>query len=381
MQLHPPRSTDLVTIVLSLSFLIVAGGCGSKAPKASVTAPSSPPLQSEFLYGVVGTEITAFTVNPTNGQVSIGPATPSSAEGNVVPDFTGKFLLVFSQPETAILGYTIDWSTGALTSVGGSPFPIVGTVTGNLVMSPTAEFAYVPTLAGLDAYELDRSSGTLTAIDGSPFSQSYTFYSAVVHPSGRFLYADGLFSDGQIGLFQFSIDAATGALTPIPPIPFYEYGLGTLVLTVDPSGKFLFQLSSNMGSFISEFDPIPIDGTTGSLGPFLPQEVDAGGFCLVPDVTGRFAYQCNSYMIPEFYEPANSLDAYDIEPNSGFLNYINSYQLDSTDFGIVLDPLGFLYLAQGGTLTTYKIGPAGDITPSANPLNASVGNLTVVTSH
>lgn len=66
-------------------------------------------------------------------------------------------------------------------------------------------------LQGLAAGFAVDAAGGLTPVPGSPFAASRSVFAAAVHPQGRFIYTVEL---GQ-AISGFSIDATSGALTPI----------------------------------------------------------------------------------------------------------------------------------------------------------------------
>src|ERR1700690_4265514 len=74
-------------------------------------------------------------------------------------------------------------------------------------------------------------------------------------------------------LYGYSVNASTGALTPIPGSPFAA-GLGALQrITVSPSGKFLYV--TNYGS--SDISGYKVNGSTGKLTPVPGSPFAAGG--------------------------------------------------------------------------------------------------------
>jgi 6-phosphogluconolactonase len=137
------------------------------------------------------------------------------------------------------------------------------------------------------------ANGALTQIVGSPFSTGGTggtagFFAAnrvTVSTAGRFLYASNSLS-GSVG--GFSINPATGFLTPVPGSPFLVDGFGSGLgysLAVTPNNRFLFCANDTLGT-ISAFT-IAANGSLASVpgSPFqLVSAID--GMKVSPD--GRF---------------------------------------------------------------------------------------------
>ena len=130
----------------------------------------------------------------------------------------GYYLLYVSTYDLGVYGYTIDFDTGALSPVPGSPFHALNsTRAASLAMDPQSKFLYVGMIRFGYHRLLDRlgirSSGIIrlmVARPGYPFSMA-------VDPTGKFLYATDVYGDR---VFGYIIDAATGALTGVFNSPF-----------------------------------------------------------------------------------------------------------------------------------------------------------------
>ncbi len=116
-------------------------------------------------------------------------------------------------------------------------------------------------------YSINGASGALTAIPNTPFSAGDNVQVMVAAPSGNFLYAATTGSSGS-HVAAFSIDAVTGGLTPVSGSPFaagtsggYPIGSAFPLLTMDPSGKFLYVANETSGQ-IQEFS---VNATSGTL--------------------------------------------------------------------------------------------------------------------
>jgi 6-phosphogluconolactonase (cycloisomerase 2 family) len=108
-----------------------------------------------------------------------------------------------------------------LTPISGSPFATSGDVITVAIARPGA-FAYALNFAArtIDGFAVDAASGALSPLSSSPLTTTgLTPRSLVIHPSGKFAYVPAAYDDGLMdigGVSEFSINSATGLLTPYP---------------------------------------------------------------------------------------------------------------------------------------------------------------------
>ena len=96
----------------------------------------------------------------------------------------------------------------------GSPFA-AGTDPLGMAVDPTGKFAYVPNVGSdnISAYTIDATSGALTPMTGSPFSAGRGAYAVAIDPSGKFAYVAN--SDSKVfppirSMGQRRVDAGEG---------------------------------------------------------------------------------------------------------------------------------------------------------------------------
>jgi 6-phosphogluconolactonase (cycloisomerase 2 family) len=210
---------------------------------------------------VGGAQITV--VNPSPGG---GPSNPAGfaiigAEAGPTPGYA----YVSSAFDGTIVAFSVDPTTGGLTSVPGSPFPVPGAPFSPgqgpqaLTADPAGKFLYIAnnpinisSADDLPAFAVDPSSGALSAVPGSPFTTGSLEapVTLAVDSSGKFLYVAD--QDGsQVGgnnISGFSVNSATGALTSGSQA-MCDAGLTSGVVT-DPVGPFVFA-SNSSGSVCS----------------------------------------------------------------------------------------------------------------------------------
>ena len=120
----------------------------------------------------------------------------------------------------------------------------------------------------VSGYSVNAATGALTPVPGSPFAAGLSPYSVTVDPTGKFVYVANYF-DGTVS--AYTINATTGALTSVPGSPFAAE-FGTTSVTVDPMDKFVY-VANNPDNTVSAFT---INATSGALTP-VPGSPFAGG--------------------------------------------------------------------------------------------------------
>ena len=234
-----------------------------RGPESMAVEPSG---RFAYVANFLDNTVSGYTVNSTIGALTPVPGSPfpASFPVSVAVDPTGRFAYVANFARGSVSGYTISATTGALTPIPGSPF--AGGPSSLVVVDPTGKFAYVLS-GGIWGYTINATTGALTPIAGSPFATGATAQSLAVDPSGRFAYVT---TSG--GISGYTISATTGALTPIAGSPFAIPGCsgGGMCdsVAVDPSAKFVYVVNFFDYSLVaSDVYGESIDATTGALTP------------------------------------------------------------------------------------------------------------------
>jgi 6-phosphogluconolactonase (cycloisomerase 2 family) len=160
-------------------------------------------------------DITAFNVDLTPV-----PGSPFPVGGNplsLAVGAGGKFLYSAIPDATnpSISGFSIDWASGALSPLSGSPFPLP--VSHYIATDQTGAYLYVTSGASIVGYAIDAATGALIALPGFPVAAGANAYSISIDPGNQFLYVA---NDGGANISGFKLDASTGALTPMAGSPF-----------------------------------------------------------------------------------------------------------------------------------------------------------------
>lgn len=236
-------------------------GTASSTSSGKLQASSCPSTvnstYSALLYSLnaSGTGLTAAGQDSSGSLVSLtsftSPVLPiNKAESMVI---VNKQFLYIPMGDTTIQAFGIDRSTGALSTIVGSPYTVPttsGTAT-SAVVDPQGRFLFVGSnnTGEVWAYEINAKSGVLTLIAGSPFTVQFTFSRAnslTVDAAGTFLYAGQ--GDPSLGVMAFSIDQVNGMLSQVAGTPFH---LGVAQLHADPAAEFLTgtaQIQNQSGS-------------------------------------------------------------------------------------------------------------------------------------
>lgn len=180
----------------------------------------------KFLYVGIGPLfsnglIAVYAVNPISGTlIRISTANAGGIPASIAVHPSGLFVYVSNQAAPGSLtAYTVNPSNGNLVEMPGSPYS--GTVHNpvNLAIEPTGRFLYAANLSSNDvtAFSINQASGALTQITGSPFATGKAPYSISIEQSGAYVYVTDFIS-GDISAFV--INSQTGALTAATGSPF-----------------------------------------------------------------------------------------------------------------------------------------------------------------
>lgn len=383
--------------------LVLIQGCGGGS-SSNPPPPPPPPTGPEFLY--VGTtnsqpgsppanptEIVSFAINAGTGALGTPTVMATGPVRGSVADPFGRALYTADGATSAIHEYTINGTTGALTEVTGSPFPVP---TSPPLQDPTPHFGGDPytDLLGNFVYlnncGLRRTSaGTLGPITGGGCFPGTGGIRTVAHPSGKFLIQTCNMPDVTLISFPIcvaGVNQSTGQLLP-DPNPIVIQLTAAADVAVQPSGNFVY-----MSAGANIFPPTPrsqgifafnLDSATGVLQPIsgganLPVLNQVSDLAITPN--GKFLYAVdNTNMYVFAITPGGAL-----LPISGspfpFAHTFNpiarAFQIDNTG--------QFLYLAATdiNAVFGFKVDPnTGNFTAipgSPFPIGATPQTMAVV---
>jgi 6-phosphogluconolactonase (cycloisomerase 2 family)/predicted transcriptional regulator len=346
----------------------VASGTGSgTVTNANVTTVVVACGRFAFLANSGPGTVSSYSVNGTTGALTAVASVPTAGTNPFIVTIhpSGKFAYVVNLNSNDASAYTIDAATGALTAVAGSPFATGGSF-GNrpqeVIFDPSGKFAYVANLSGnnVSAYTVDATTGALTPIAGSPFAAGAAPWIVQFDPSGKFAY---LANTNSNNISAYTIDATTGALTPIAGSPFATGSTFSTPYpgTFHPSGKFVY-FPNQTADTVSAYT---INTTTGALTPIAGSPFATGVHPanVAIDPSGKFAYIGN--------QASNDVSAYTINTITGALTPIagSPFATGGLAPGVTLDPSGkFAYTANSDSnnISAFTIdATTGALTPIA----------------
>lgn len=192
--------------------------------------------------------------------------------------------------------------------------------------------------SGIWTYSIDAATGALTQLSGSPFFSSWVTrpHSLVIDPTGKFVYVGDSREGSTVSAYR--INATTGALTEIPGSQASS-GPNAYKMLVDPLGRFLYIANIEEYPAINHISSYAIDAATGALAEIAGSPFEAGTeiLTMVVDPTGKFLYEaCGSYVT-----------GYLIDQVTGVLTEIPGSALPRVwTYAMAFDPSGrFLYIA------------------------------------
>lgn len=264
-----------------------------------------------------------------------------------------------------LTGCSSSGSSGTITPSGASPGS-------QMRLAQSIEFLYVTNEGSnnVSAYTIDATSGALTPVAGAPFSAGLQPVDAAVDPKGKFAYvvdvdcilppSCGQGPDSDVSAYK--IDATSGRLNKVKGSPF-PVGSDVRSVAVDPMGKFAYLAGGfQPEGFVSAYH-IDARGRLKNVkgSPFRAGD-DSGGVTVDP--AGPFVYAINHV--------SNNVSAYTIDAISGKLKKVKGspFAAGTDPYGhVAVDPEGkFAYAANNGSnnVSAYTIdATSGALTPVA----------------
>lgn len=255
--------------------LSTTGTFAALSPFTPPTLPSSVGsdlviVNKKFLYLPQSDSMTiqAFAIDHTTGALTAISGSPFATAGadSITSDPLGRFLFVGNSTTGKISVFQINSTTGALVAAPGSPFSAFNLdFSKSLAVDGTGKFLYVSqNISSLPIYgfAIDQSTGALSTLLGSPFSLSV----ATLQTDFTGKFAVGLSRiTGDSHLYVFSIDATTGALAPVANSPFATAAASPFNLRIHPSSKFVYSFGLDNSSRFTAIEGFAINPSNGAL--------------------------------------------------------------------------------------------------------------------
>src|SRR5215469_10314289 len=334
----PGGGPDPAIINSNATLSLEAGGSASSDnPMTMAIDPSGSFLFQTTVGGFNGGTggLFIFAINRMNGTLgtAIGTVMPNQPFIDDVVDNSGKFVFALS-PQGGVSAFSNQ--AGVLTPVAGSPFatPAVSSP-GNqpatlMQVDQTNHYLYVSSSGGIEAFTINQTTGQLAPVPGSPFATNVTQPSTiVVTPGNSFLLLLQASASPPGNIFSFSIDQASGALTPAAGSPFSGGTCGT----VTPPGAFGVPIPDNMtiasaGKFM--YDNCGIYSINESSGAVTQVSGTGPGDWPVIDPTGSFLWAITSDQTACFHCDVG-VQAYSVDSNTGMFTAVPNGFTSITD--------------------------------------------------
>ena len=295
-----------------------------------------------YISSLFNSTVSQYSINQTTGALTsiTTPIATGANPAGVACDPTGRFVYVSNYIAGSVSQYSINQTTGALTSLGADI--AANTQPFTLACESTGRFVYVANYGAstVSQYSINQTTGVLTSI-GADIATSGTARVITCDPTGRFVYVSCVSSNT---ISMYSINQTTGVLTSITTAISLPSAGGAI--SCEPTGKFVFAATTTTVNTFS------INQTTGAL-TFVGSYTTFGAVTvLTPDPAGKLLYLINN--------GGTLLTPISINPYNGMLYNPQAYQIITggtmSAFTVAsIDPTGrFLYLpAMNNTLTCY----------------------------
>jgi 6-phosphogluconolactonase len=336
---------------MSISFVRVAGK--SAQPAAAVQHRWTRVLRGSF--GLIcillaacddsGFDHEGATTDVTiGGQVSglSGTGLQLQDNGGDTLSFGGNGTFTFTTPVATGSQYTVTVSTqpnspaqSCLVSYGAGTAGTTNVTNVSIVCRTIGQFAYTANngSGNVSGFSINPATGVLTPIPGNPVAVGPSPAQVALTSNGKFAYV-ATSSGKQIA--AFTIDPTSGALTPLPGSPFttaFVKGQPYPGIAVEPLNRFLYITSLNDG----EIAGFAIDPTTGALTPVPGSPYPAGA-----NSSGLPAFSPGGYFV--------------YVTNQGIPGSVTGFSVDQTTGA--LTPIPGSPFPTGNTPTWISIAPS-----------------------
>ena len=277
------------------------------------------------------------------------------------------YLLNDSDAGSRIYGFQVNESTGALTPLAGFPVNalnggINSIVSERMTVDPLNRRLYVinDSSDSVSAYSIDPATGAITPLPFSPIALGAGNWNSIaVHPSGAVL----IVSNGSSGAGSLSFNITPTTATPAPGNPFLVGATSAFSSTFSRDGGY-FYVGGNTGTVIAGFSVNP---SSGVLTPLPGSPFPAGG-------TSTIAYAMDS--AGRFFGVDNAFNIRVFTTSSGVLSPVTGNPFPSgltqRRFGLI-HPNGDFYIVAGNSgnnVGVYRISGSGSGTTVA-PVSGS----------
>ena len=315
-------------------------------------------------------DIAVMKLNPETGDMKIiekVPAGPNVKHMALSPDHRFLYASIRSEP-FSVVAYSISPDTGKLDQISKDLLPynmayISVDQTGHYLFS----VSYTDSKIAVNPIELD---GVVKSEPVQVISTGPNPHSILVDRSNQFVYVPQLGNDQ---IKQFSFNQSSGVLTPNDPeVVYTKDGSGPRHFDFSPDNRFMY-VSNERDGMVYSYN---IDNETGILNEIqrisaIPpnqslelstpvgrdedrdEDRDGDGTPGMEDDEVTTFGVADIHITPNgkwlyvSIRATNTISAFGVDPHSGNLTYIGSYDTENTPRGINIDPRGNFVIAAG----------------------------------
>jgi 6-phosphogluconolactonase len=362
--------------LISIGFLVsILVGCGSGAAVSVSTPPTSTPstAKPKFAYtGNQGASLSGYSVDPSTG--SLMPLTGFPFALGISPQYVthdpqNRFLIVSDISASMLHVFAINATTGALSEVSPSPYNTM-IESENVVVDPSGTHVYLyrtgsstsyPGVSGNQIVAFNLSStGQLSPVQGSPFPVGApgaafdSTFGMVMDARGKYLYLKD-----SIHLYTFGIDATTGGLSMLQTQTAQQFG----GIAVDPGGLYLYVAGQTLLQSYS------IDPASGLLSLTKSTSAAQGAYTIALSLDGTHAYTVGGNILVS-YALSNGVFTAVGSPYTGA--YGQQIVVDpSGSYAYVPQTCSYCPGSPYNVVYEFSIAKTGALTPLATPTVAS----------
>jgi 6-phosphogluconolactonase (cycloisomerase 2 family) len=269
------------------------GGVGSNVVCYGLNRITLSPANNLLFVANTGDRtISAFQVNPASGGLTTVAGSPfpsgltlDGCQGislAATPD--GQFLMASSNGQIQTFGIAANGALSLLGTTANCCSP-----NASMVISPNGQFLAISNESSVSMFVINGVSGALTPVLGSPFLKTG---SGILSGLDFSCAADRLYGGEATGspalLDAWTVNTASGVLTPIPGTPVQSSGNNANSVLYSPDNTLLFQ-SNQFSNSVNPFI-VNVDGTLGNVGKFGSTTQVHTPVGMATDATGTFLY-------------------------------------------------------------------------------------------
>jgi len=235
------------------------------ANDTSITVSCADYNEYSYVTNAADNTLSAYTVDVTTGTLAVlgTPIATGTSPSAIVQ--VGRFVFVANEGSNDISAFAVDSTTGALTAVPGSPFA-AGTDPKAMALATPVDGGYNLYVANagsdaVSAYTIDANTGALTPMSPATIATGKGPASIVIDSNLGYAFVANKGGSNDISAFSIG---GTGVLIPVPGSPFPAGG-NPLSLEFGAGGKFLY--TANPDATNPSISGFSIDPTTGALSP------------------------------------------------------------------------------------------------------------------